>query len=484
MSTNDLIIIENLEMYPEMWPTINNSCSNLASSDNAKYEDVENAGSPAAPLQFPTPLIQRAQRLSVSVADHVSGRVYHEKEVITQYASHLTSGPRRAYLLKKKLATCTFGVVRLAIVLEQNLKREEARECLQEADWRSTSHLVAIKVISTERVRQNLSTTSSNPLSEVASLQLVGSYHPNVLGCVDVLQNDEELYIVTPYHQGKDLYQKLAASDKACSHSSAGPAQNPEKPLKRPSERCAREWFVDLLRGLMHLQNKGICHRNLSLENLLLDSEGKLVIADFGYALRVPYTDWSNFGGVTDVSEGTMRRLIRSQPFSGNAPYVAPELLKSNVPFDGFAVDMWSAGVILFMLLVGRAPFRLAHSTDSKFVAISHKGRLRSVLESLHVNISSEAIDLLQNLLRHDPRKRLTLQEALSHPWVTQELGTDSEASSVQSSSVYSSSVEESKQSKCVRFNPSSVCEDLNCRLVTFGEESLCRLSLGRMSSF
>lgn len=463
----------------DMWSFYNNN----SNTNMASYKNLTEKEPAASPLEFPMPLIHRAHRLRTSVADHsCQGRVYHEKEVIMQQQSSHTAavnGPRKAYLLKKKLATCTHGVVRLGIVLEKNMKQEEARECIEEAAWKSTSTLVAVKVISTERVRQSLSSTSSNPLSEVAALQLVGNYHPNILGCIEVLQNEEELFIVTPYNHGKDLYQRLMADGRA---SIAGTASLALKPFKRPSERCAREWFQDLLRGLSHLQNKGICHRNLCLENLLLDSEGKLTIAGFGHALRVPYTDWSNFGGVTDVSEGALRRLILPQPHSGNVSYLAPELLRAGVPFDGFAVDMWSAGVILYMLLVGRAPFRVAQGSDAKFATIAQKGQLRTLLQSMQININPEAVDLLQKLLLRDPRRRLTLQEALAHPWVTQECGTEgteSESSSIQSS-VYS--VEEQK--KCVRFNPPSVCEDLNCRLVTFTEESLSHLSLGRMSSF
>uniref|UniRef100_A0A7S3P484 Protein kinase domain-containing protein n=1 Tax=Amphora coffeiformis TaxID=265554 RepID=A0A7S3P484_9STRA len=477
MSADELIIIDNLEMYhTDMW-----SANNPASYNNVKYEDIEHAGPPAAPLEFPMPLIHRAQRSEVSVLDHVTGRVYHEKEVIsrapqpTNYGLR-TVGPRRAYLLKKRIAPCTYGVVRLAIVLEQNIKQEETRDCLQqedEAEWKSTGGLVAIKVLSCEQVRQNLSPDSSNPLNEVASLQLVGSYHPNVLGCDEVLQSEDELYIVTPYKAGKDLFQKLMGVDRnAAKHPQV---QQHARPLKRPSERCAREWFKDLLRGMMHLQNKGICHRNLSLDNLLLDPDGKLVIADFGLALRVPYTDWSNFGGVTDASEGSLRRLILAQGHGGNTPYLAPELLKPGAPFDGFSVDMWAAGVILFLMLVGRAPFRVAHSSDPKFLTVAHKGQLRSLLQSLHIKISDDAVDLLQSLLWHDPRRRLTLQEALAHPWVTHDR---------ESSESETSSFDGSKASKCVKFNPSSVCEDLNCRMGIFGEEALGRLSLGRMSSF
>ena len=477
MSADELRIIHNLEMYHTdmMW-----SPHNPASYNNVKYEDIEHAGPPAAPLEFPMPIIHRAHRSAVSVLDHVSGLVYHEKEVLVRapYSSAggpRPVGPRRAYLIKKRIASCSYGVVRLAIVLERNMKQEEARDCLQqdEAEWKSTGALVAIKILSCEQIRQNLSPDSSNPLNEVASLQLVGSYHSNVLGCDEVLQSEDELYIVTPYKSGKDLFQRLMGVDQ---HAAKHPqVQQPARPLKRPSERCAREWFHDLLRGMLHLQNKGISYRNLSLDNLLLDSDSKLVIADFGLALRVPYTDWSNFGGVTDASEGSLRRLILAQGHRGNTPYLAPELLKPGEPFDGFSVDMWAAGVILFLLLVGRAPFRVAHTSDPKFITVAQKGQLRSLLDSLHIKISDNAVDLLQNLLWHDPRRRLTLQEALAHPWVTHDR---------ESSESETSSFDGSKASKCVKFNPSSVCEDLNCRMVSFGEDALGRLSLGRMSSF
>jgi serine/threonine protein kinase len=468
----ELIMIDNLEMYHTelmMWST--------EPASQVKYEDIEHA-EPAMPLEYPTPLIHSAQRCGVSVVDHLSGRVYDEKEVIVEDSrGKFSAEPTRAYLLKKRIAFCTFGVVRLAMVLEKNLKQDETRDCSEEAEWRSTEYHVVIKVLSSERIRQNASTTSSNPLREIGALQLVGNYHPNVIGSIEALQDDENLYIVTPYCAGRDLYHKLMGVRKTASITSTSQQQqHPVKPLKRPSEITSRSWFRQLLQGLLHLQNKGVSHRNLSLENLLVDTEGNLVIADFGHALRVPYIDWNNFGGVTDVSAGSLRRLILAQDHGGNSTYLAPELIKPGASFDGFAVDMWSAGVILFMLLVGRAPFRLAHPSDAKFALVAQKGQLRSLLNSLQINISEEATDLLQNLLWYDPRRRLTLEEAMAHPWIRQDRDSESEPSLM----------EEAKNTvkKSVRFDPSIECKDSGCRMLGLSEETLSRLSLGRMASF
>ncbi len=173
-----------------------------------------------------------------------------------------------------------------------------------------------------------------------------------------------------------------------------------------------------LLQGLAHLQKKGVCHRDLSLENILVAENDRLVIIDLGLSLRVPFTDPFNYGCVTDVSEGTRRRLIKAQGQGGTLMYMAPEVVAGAEEFDGFAIDVWSCGVILFLLLVGMAPFKWAHESDARFVKIC-RGHLQELLEALNIPLSLEACDLLQNIFWRDPSKRLSLSEIMRHPWVT-----------------------------------------------------------------
>jgi serine/threonine protein kinase len=202
-----------------------------------------------------------------------------------------------------------------------------------------------------------------------------------------------------------------------------------------------------------------------------------LVIADFGFTLRVPYTDRSNFGGIADVSEGSVRRLITTQGRHGNnLLYLAPELLIPGMPFDGFAIDMFAAGIILFILLVGRAPFNATKRGDGNYVTVAQRGQLSALLQSLNIELCDDAIDLIQNLLWEDPRRRLTLQETLAHPWLNQEAELKSQPSSD----------DETETSKSTPFtvSPSSECKDMNYGVVKLTEDSLGRLSLGRMASF
>lgn len=160
-----------------------------------------------------------------------------------------------------------------------------------------------------------------------------------------------------------------------------------------------------------------MCHRDLSLENIVVDENDRLCIIDLGMCLRVPFTDPSNVGFVSDVSAGTVRRLIVAQGQGGKLMYAAPEVLDRDEAFDGFAIDLWAAGVVLFVLLVGFAPFKMANKSDKRFTRIA-KGHLKRMVNALNVPLSDEACDLLQNMFWRDPRKRLTLAGVMQHPWV------------------------------------------------------------------
>lgn len=97
--------------------------------------------------------------------------------------------------------------------------------------------------------------------------------------------------------------------------------------------------------------------------------------------------------------------------------YLAPEIVNRDEAFDGFAIDLWASGVVLFVLLVGLAPFKWAHESDKRYAKIS-KGNLREMMEGLNIPISEEACDLLQNMFWRDPAQRLTLAQVEAHPWV------------------------------------------------------------------
>jgi serine/threonine protein kinase len=452
-----------------------------------RYDDVAAAGAPARPLDFPAPTVHRATFCDIAARDHRSGSIHQLKRVLIRaqspsnhngitssgnfhtnhkVATSNASLPDTAYLPTKKLARTVYGSMKLCIVLKRIDRSKQVAERKAEAinvredrqdddddltaessttdtvEWESTDYLVAVKFSEWKRIHHLRGKHLEDPIKECAALQLLGNYHPHVLGAVEVLQDDTCLYTVMPYLGGGDLYGRLLEHVGYRSHGAVG-----GKGKSGFDENIARTWFRQLLlvrdgveyitlsegvsirpwrltqmfvfffkQAVQHLQQKGVCHRDISLENLLLDKDDKVCLIDPGMSLRVPYTDQYG-GGVTDVSAGTSRRLMISQGQGGKLMYAAPEIIANHPEVDPFATDLWAVGVVLFVMLVGLAPFKWAHPSDKRFNSIS-KGGLKSLVEALEIPLSPEAIDLLQGFFYADPRKRWTLSDVMQHPWV------------------------------------------------------------------
>lgn len=97
---------------------------------------------------------------------------------------------------------------------------------------------------------------------------------------------------------------------------------------------------------------------------------------------------------------------------------MAPEVFMSAEAFDGFAIDLWAAGIVLFELLVGKRPFDMPDPVDENFSTISVEGDLAWLLQGKGIELSDGAVDLLQKMLWCEPSKRLTLSQIVTHPWV------------------------------------------------------------------
>lgn len=271
--------------------------------------------------------------------------------------------------------------------------------------WEIVGRHVAIKMVEWARVHQSRGRLLEDPVKEIAAMQLIGTNHPNVLGSQEVLQDDDYLYSVMPYARGGDLFGYVVR-DTELRGGEGGMI-----------ESVARYWFKQVLEGLYFLQSKGICHRDLSLENILVDEDNCLVI-DFGMCLRVPYSHRRDRSAVSDVRHGGVRRLIKPMGTCGKHNYMSPEIFENSESFDGFAVDLWSAGVILYIMLTGFPPYDQATRADQRFEIIV-EGLLVNQLNEWDITLSEDAGRLLQNMLMENPRQRLTLGEVMNHPWVT-----------------------------------------------------------------
>eukprot|EP00934_Nitzschia_sp_Nitz4_P006893 Nitzschia sp. Nitz4//scaffold232_size35869//28123//29452//NITZ4_007813-RA/size35869-snap-gene-0.48-mRNA-1//1//CDS//3329543348//6883//frame0 len=377
------------------------------------FSHVAQAGEPTRPLEFPAPVVARGVRVNALVVDPESGTrqvwqgVIHREDMTAP--SFVAYGPRR------RLQDAIYGSVWACIVLRKHVgvaADDAARAAGVEPGspqapivWEITSEYAAIKMVEWARVHHMRGRLLEDPIKEVAAMQLVGAGHPHVLGATDVLQDGDFLYSVMPYCAGGDLFGVVVKY----AEDSGGEIGMPEP--------VARYWFRQVLWGLHHLQSLGVCHRDLSLENILVDVNNCLII-DMGMCLRVPYNEASSSGGVTDVTNGTTRRLMKPQGVCGKHNYMSPEIYENKAPFDGFAIDLWAAGVILYIMLTGFPPYDQASRTDQRFDLIVN-GKLMKQLKSWGIALSEDAGDLMQHMLQLDPRDRLTLAEVMAHPWVT-----------------------------------------------------------------
>ena len=153
------------------------------------------------------------------------------------------------------------------------------------------------------------------------------------------------------------------------------------------SEIFARTYFHQIISGLEYLHNNNIAHRDLKPENLLFDEDFNLKIADFGFSTKID------------------RQL---KTYCGTRSYMAPELLTKQ-PYSGESVDLFAAGVILFLMVIRRYPF--CENAVSNYKSVCWKS-----FQSKNV-ISKEFQNLIDEMLAYDPTKRLKIDQIKEHSW-------------------------------------------------------------------
>ncbi|KAK2446958.1 serine/threonine-protein kinase SRK2E [Trifolium repens] len=208
--------------------------------------------------------------------------------------------------------------------------------------------------------------------------------HPNIIRFKEVVLTPTHLGIVMEYAAGGELFERIC---------NAG----------RFSEDEARYFFQQLISGVSYCHSMQICHRDLKLENTLLDGSPapRLKICDFGYSKS---------------------SLLHSRPKStvGTPAYIAPEVL-SRREYDGKLADVWSCGVTLYVMLVGAYPFedqedpKNFRKTINRIMAVQYK-------IPDYVHITQDCRHLLSRIFVANPARRITIKEIKSHPWFLKNL--------------------------------------------------------------
>ncbi|KAL9230303.1 hypothetical protein vseg_005675 [Gypsophila vaccaria] len=243
----------------------------------------------------------------------------------------------------------------------------------------STGEIVAIKLINKEQVKKQ--GMKEQVKREISVMSLVK--HPYIVELKEVMATKTFVYLVMEYVGGGDLYTKILLEGKL-------------------NDILARKLFQQLITAVDFCHSRGVCHRDLKLENILIDSsDEKLKLADFGLA-TLPGEDHDN-----DSSNGVLYTPC------GAFAYMAPEIVKGE-RYDGRKSDIWSCGVILFALVVGYPPFQ-----DENRMRMMWKIRVGKY--EFPLNLCEEVKGLIQKILVPKPSERITMFEIMSNPWFSKE---------------------------------------------------------------
>ncbi|XP_059664270.1 CBL-interacting serine/threonine-protein kinase 12-like [Cornus florida] len=232
-----------------------------------------------------------------------------------------------------------------------------------------TNEIVAIKVIDKEKIlKGGLIAHIKREISILRRLR-----HPNIVQLFEVMATKTKIYFVMEYVKGGELFNKVAKG--------------------RLPEQVARKYFQQLISAVGFCHARGVYHRDLKPENLLLDEDGDLKVSDFGLS------------AVADQ----IRQDGLFHTFCGTPAYVAPEVL-ARKGYDAAKADLWSCGVVLFVLMAGHLPFH------DKNVMVMYKKIYRGEFRCPRW-FSPEIIRLVSRLLDTNPETRITIPEIMNHKW-------------------------------------------------------------------
>lgn len=241
-----------------------------------------------------------------------------------------------------------------------------------------TGKYVAIKTIKKSLISDEYS--KSKLFLEIYILKKI--QHSNIIRLLEVFESMKHILLVMEYAKGGDLLHFVRSYGKL-------------------PELDSKYIFRQILYGLAHCHCRSVMHRDIKLDNILIDPNGNIKICDFGIAKIVGKGD-----------------KVREQ--WGTPAYMAPEIMNED-GYESFYPDFWSMGVLLFTLLFGTVPFKAQWMEELH--ALIQQGEF-----VIPPGVSQEAQNLIKSLIVVNPKQRITIPEILSHPWFKEIWEEDSES--------------------------------------------------------
>ena len=251
------------------------------------------------------------------------------------------------------------------------------------------------RVVAIKSFNKNIKTKSGDKINMDKILYEINLMrklnHENITKILETFEDEQFYFIIMEYINGGNLFSYV-------------------KKRRKLSEKVSKFIFRQIILGIQHIHSKLIVHRDIKLENILIDMNNNIKICDFGI-------------GMILSSENE-----ELHNHCGTPMYIAPEIILSTKErgYKGFPVDIWSAGIALYIMISGKLPFNLDESPEDldDINNLENKERNKQLKyeilnkEPKYIeNISDELRNLLKGLLNKDPKKRLNCDQILNHPW-------------------------------------------------------------------
>ncbi|KMY94920.1 serine/threonine-protein kinase par-1 isoform X4 [Drosophila simulans] len=254
------------------------------------------------------------------------------------------------YELEKTIGKGNFAVVKLATNIVTKTK-------------------VAIKIIDKTCLNEEYLSKTFREIAILKSLR-----HPHITRLYEVMESQSMIYLVTEYAPNGEIFDHLVANGR----------------MKEPE---AARVFTQLVSAVHYCHLRGVVHRDLKAENVLLDKDMNIKLADFGFS--------------NHYEEGATLRT-----WCGSPPYAAPEVFQG-LEYDGPKSDIWSLGVVLYALVCGALPF------DGKTI-LELKSRVVLGKFRIPFFMSQECEQLIRNMLVVEPDRRYTIKQIIKHRWLSE----------------------------------------------------------------
>jgi len=255
-----------------------------------------------------------------------------------------------------------------------------------EATHEQTKERVALKCIERNHLNSDAMIKRETALCRTLRHQNIVAYKAHYV-------TERAVYLALELAEGGELYDQLEQAGKF-------------------TEAKARDFLKQIVDGVSYCHTMGVCHRDLKLENLLLSADGTLKITDLGFS--------------TQFTNASPKSVV------GTALYVAPEVvLRDGREYNGEAADVWSIGIILYLLTAGRFPFNRGQAGGvGPGMSRATKDRFRNDNFRVMPHFSPSLVSLLRRILCADPLRRATIAEIRQHEWYTSGNTRDSTATS------------------------------------------------------